>query len=45
MCPSCFCKGREGGKHKAWHDYRVVVRTLPPPSPFFPFPSDWCERA
>jgi hypothetical protein len=27
MCPSCFCKGREGGKHKAWHDYKVVVRS------------------
>lgn len=35
MCPSCFCKGREGGKHKAWHDYKVVVRVplpLPPSS-------------
>lgn len=25
VCPSCFCEGREGQRHKAWHDYRVEV--------------------
>jgi hypothetical protein len=28
LCPSCFCRGKEGGKHKRWHDYRVVVSLL-----------------
>ncbi|KAI9632507.1 uncharacterized protein MKK02DRAFT_20124, partial [Dioszegia hungarica] len=23
LCPSCFCEGKEGQRHKAWHDYRV----------------------
>ncbi|KAG8933840.1 Transcriptional adapter ada2 [Tulasnella sp. 418] len=26
MCPTCFCKGKEVGKHKAWHPYRVIER-------------------
>lgn len=30
LCVSCFTAGKEVGEHKAWHDYRVVVR----PSPF-----------
>lgn len=25
LCPTCFCAGKEPEKHKAWHDYRVVV--------------------
>ncbi|KIO25320.1 hypothetical protein M407DRAFT_25331 [Tulasnella calospora MUT 4182] len=25
LCPRCFCKGKEVGKHKAWHPYRVIV--------------------
>lgn len=25
ICGSCFCEGKEMGKHKRWHDYRVVV--------------------
>lgn len=25
LCPSCFCEGKEGLQHKAWHDYMVVV--------------------
>lgn len=25
MCGSCFCEGKEMGRHKRWHDYRVVV--------------------
>ena len=25
LCGSCFCAGRETGRHKRWHDYRVVV--------------------
>ena len=25
LCPSCFSEGKEVQKHKAWHDYRVVV--------------------
>ncbi|KAL7411186.1 hypothetical protein BDY24DRAFT_331249, partial [Mrakia frigida] len=24
LCPSCFCKGKEAGKHKRWHPYKVV---------------------
>ncbi|EST08454.1 SWIRM domain protein [Kalmanozyma brasiliensis GHG001] len=24
LCASCFCSGAQPGKHKAWHDYRVV---------------------
>lgn len=26
ICGSCFCEGKEVGRHKRWHDYRVVVR-------------------
>lgn len=26
LCGRCFCEGREVGRHKKWHDYRVVVR-------------------
>lgn len=26
LCGSCFCEGKEIGRHKRWHDYRVVVR-------------------
>lgn len=25
ICGSCFCEGKEVGRHKRWHDYRVVV--------------------
>ena len=25
VCPACFCEGKEGQRHKAWHDYKVVV--------------------
>lgn len=25
LCGSCFCAGTEVGRHKAWHEYRVVV--------------------
>jgi len=24
ICPACFCAGKEFGKHKRWHAYRVV---------------------
>lgn len=24
LCASCFCSGAQPGKHRAWHDYRVV---------------------
>ncbi|OCH88639.1 SWIRM-domain-containing protein [Obba rivulosa] len=24
LCPACFCAGKEFGKHKRWHPYRVV---------------------
>ncbi|MBW0469819.1 hypothetical protein O181_009534 [Austropuccinia psidii MF-1] len=26
LCGQCFCEGKEVGRHKAWHDYRVVER-------------------
>ena len=26
ICGSCFTDGKEVGRHKRWHDYRVVVR-------------------
>lgn len=29
LCVSCFTAGKEVGEHKAWHDYRVVVRSSP----------------
>ena len=28
LCGSCFCEGKEIGRHKRWHDYRVVVRAV-----------------
>lgn len=28
LCPGCFCKGKEMGKHKASHPYRVIVSSL-----------------
>ena len=28
ICPSCFCAGKEFGKHKRDHAYRVVVSQL-----------------
>ncbi|KZT10919.1 SWIRM-domain-containing protein [Laetiporus sulphureus 93-53] len=24
ICPNCFCSGKEFGKHKRWHAYRVI---------------------
>lgn len=30
LCPACFCEGREGLFHKAWHPYKVVVSTYSP---------------
>ncbi|KAL7419684.1 Transcriptional adapter ada2 [Cryptotrichosporon argae] len=24
LCPTCFLAGKEGQRHKAWHDYKVV---------------------
>lgn len=36
LCPSCFCKGKEAGKHKRWHPYKVVVSN---PVPFPTSPS------
>ena len=29
ICGSCFCEGKEIGRHKRWHDYRVVVGCIP----------------
>lgn len=26
ICPSCFCAGKEFGRHKRGHAYRVIVR-------------------
>lgn len=26
ICGTCFCEGKEVGRHKRWHDYRVIVR-------------------
>jgi hypothetical protein len=26
LCPACFCAGKEFGKHKRGHAYRVIVR-------------------
>ena len=28
ICPSCFCRGTEFGKHKNSHSYRIVVRYI-----------------
>ena len=28
ICGSCFTDGKEVGRHKRWHDYRVVVRLV-----------------
>ena len=30
ICPGCFCAGKEFGKHKRWHAYRVIVRVCYP---------------
>ncbi|KAG0048462.1 Transcriptional adapter ada2 [Gryganskiella cystojenkinii] len=36
LCVSCFCNGTELGKHKNWHDYRVMEQHS------FPiFDNDW----
>ena len=29
LCPACFCAGKEFGRHKRGHAYRVVVRGNP----------------
>jgi hypothetical protein len=29
LCPTCFCAGKEFGKHKRGHAYRVIVRGHP----------------
>ena len=29
LCPACFCAGKEFGRHKRGHAYRVIVRGLP----------------
>ncbi|OCF34076.1 transcriptional adapter 2-alpha [Kwoniella heveanensis CBS 569] len=36
LCPSCFCEGKEGLRHKAWHDYKVVEQHSQPI-----FTEDW----
>ncbi|WVR03914.1 hypothetical protein IAU60_000913 [Kwoniella sp. DSM 27419] len=36
LCPSCFCEGREGLRHEAWHDYKVVEQHSQPI-----FTADW----
>ncbi|KAK8861484.1 hypothetical protein IAR55_002305 [Kwoniella newhampshirensis] len=36
LCPSCFCEGKEGLQHKAWHDYKVVEQHSQPI-----FTADW----
>lgn len=28
LCPSCFCAGKEFGKHKRGHPYRVIVGSI-----------------
>ena len=30
LCGTCFCTGAEVGKHKAWHDYRVIEQHSQP---------------
>ncbi|KAG0147877.1 hypothetical protein CROQUDRAFT_42225 [Cronartium quercuum f. sp. fusiforme G11] len=30
LCAQCFCEGKEVGRHKAWHDYRVVEQYSTP---------------
>ncbi|OXG13046.1 transcriptional adapter 2-alpha [Cryptococcus neoformans Tu259-1] len=30
LCPTCFCEGKEGLQHKAWHDYMVVEQNSQP---------------
>ncbi|KAK4687393.1 transcriptional adapter 2-alpha, partial [Tremellales sp. Uapishka_1] len=36
ICPTCFTEGKEGQRHKAWHDYKVVEQHSQPI-----FSSDW----
>ncbi|RSH94558.1 Transcriptional adapter ada2 [Saitozyma podzolica] len=36
ICPNCFCEGKEGQKHKPWHDYMVEEQLSTPI-----FSSDW----
>ncbi|EGG01270.1 uncharacterized protein MELLADRAFT_39211, partial [Melampsora larici-populina 98AG31] len=36
LCAQCFCEGKEVGRHKAWHDYRVVEQYSTPI-----FTEDW----
>ncbi|CAH7666363.1 transcriptional adapter 2 [Phakopsora pachyrhizi] len=36
LCGSCFCEGKEVGRHKAWHDYCVVTQHSTPI-----FTEDW----
>lgn len=28
ICPACFCQGKEFGKHRRGHAYRVIVRLM-----------------
>ncbi|WRT65609.1 uncharacterized protein IL334_002554 [Kwoniella shivajii] len=30
LCPNCFSEGKEGLRHKAWHDYKVVEQHSQP---------------
>ncbi|WVN85796.1 uncharacterized protein L203_100947 [Cryptococcus depauperatus CBS 7841] len=30
ICPNCFCEGKEGLQHKAWHDYMVAEQNSQP---------------
>ena len=41
ICGSCFCEGKEVGRHKRWHDYRVVVRTEVNAAPTYADPRDF----
>jgi hypothetical protein len=40
ICPPCFCEGKEFGKHKRGHPYRVIVRLMRPSylRPYLPKP-------
>lgn len=39
ICPTCFCEGKEFGKHKKGHPYRVIVRLLHPSVMFETLPT------